>query len=424
VSDKDTFAQLAAHPEISLELLIGYVSENPELHSDWFARNLGVNAAERPDQWSVLLDGDMESLDLLEAQAALIGHVAERHRQVELLERLPAQTQARVAGLVFADRYRVISILSVDVHAARLLVRAAEDANLQGWLDKPIDADALEVLSGSDQVVAHRFLLSSRMTSREVKSEILSRMERRAAGDDAPVTLPVLPLAYLRDAVLLGRFDAGLKLRALRLLEVADPNRWAEVLRTIYRMVERNLVDTDEGRELVEYLAERVTWKQVRPPVEYLPILTRFDHLPTHLVVGVLRLSSWETTADWFARAVKRGDNGRITVLRELLAEQGRAFNKVSHSWAGPLTREEILSMRVAHLLPADAEMVDWLMRSCQGALSVGQLAGMPEVLDWLTGACADAGVSPERGYEVLLSLLPDWEGTPRELVDTVAAVA
>lgn len=425
VSDKDTFAQLAGHPEISLELLIGYLAENPDLRSDWFARTLGANAAKRPDQWHVLLDGDMESLGLLEAQAALIGHLPERHRQVEVLERLPAATRGRVASLVFTDRNHMIMFLSFDAHAARLLERADEDVSLRGVLDRPIDAEALKVLSGSRSVVAHRLLLSSKTTSQEVKSEVLSRMEAFHAGDsDTDGMLPVPPLSCLYEAVLIGGFNADLRLRALRLAEQHDPEGWGQLLKAVCSTVSLNLSGSPEGRALVEYLAEKVVGRKAVVSAETPSLLSRFDHLPPRLAAGLLRLTDWETTASWFARAAERDDPERVAVLDALLAQQGRAFNNLAYSWAGPLTLEQIISMRVSHLMSKDEKIVERLMTSCNGVLSVGNLAGNPAVVDWLTGACAKAGVSPERGYDMLLSLMSDWEGTPRELVDTVAAVS
>jgi hypothetical protein len=138
-------------------------------------------------------------------------------------------------------------------------------------------------------------------------------------------------------------------------------------------------------------------------------------------MVQILRRSCWEQTLRWFERARVRQDPMRVGMLSQLLTEPGSAFSPEGGSIRS-LDTEWVIANRLPSLLE-DEEILEWAMSSCAGLMQSFWTLRGDMVPGWVFAACQKAGVVPEKGYEVLLSLLPDWEGTAAELIDTVAAV-
>jgi hypothetical protein len=430
VSDNVTFMHVAAHPEISVKLIVDYVRENPGMACVPVNERLGRNAAARPDQWSALLNRDATDVGLIRAQALLIGNVEDRSAQLELLERITPSLQSKLVSVIFEDAALARNFDTFDVLHAKLLLAAQDQTDLREWTDKPMGDDVVRMLFNSDRLVAHRMLLHSFHTPDDIRLELVRRIERQYAPDAQP-SLQLYPTPTIHDLVNAARgsvFGHGLLLRVLRLVESVDINRWSYVRSFAAGELDPDLTATVEGRELLGYLADTATMQGAPMDSWQLNMLLKFEELSAESVANLLRHADQDSTHEWFAAAAKRRDPARIVVLEALMDEPGNAFGYRGYRssyWNSSLSREELYQMYLPSIIsPTDTELIDWVMNSCEGVLVSTAIASSEYASDWLAASCAAAGVSPEQGYEVLLSLLPEWEGTPRELVDTVAAVA
>jgi hypothetical protein len=427
VEDYETFENVANHPQIGIALLVDYVRENRNMSLGSLPRRLGRNAAKRPDQWSALLDVEAWDLGLVEAQASLIGHVDERSIQLELLGRIPAKFRESVVSFIFIDTSISRNAETLDLLWAKLLLESHPKTKLSEWVDKPMADGVVELLAGSDRKVAHRLLLLSAHTPDKLRAELVERIEKQTAPEgQASLALFPIPTIYdLADVARRGLLDEALALRTLRLFEKVDTNLWDGVRNSELARVNPSTGDTEAGLELLMYLAASVTKPKTYTYVHYISSLLDCGALPVDVLVAVMRCGEYQLTEKWFRAAFKRKDPDRVKVMAALVEDDGTAFGGGRVYSRSVFSRAEILGLYVPGLINEnDTEMIEWLMTSCEGVLAMPNFAHQNFTGDWLAAACAEAGVLPEQGYEVLLSLLPDWEGTPRELVDTVAAVA
>lgn len=425
-SDRETFNNLALHPQMSVSTLIGYMRENRWMVNNASQFQLGRNAAARPDQRLVLLHaGPDDEIDLSLAKAQMLADLDSHAERLELLERLSERERSKVAASLIKKSLLRERCEKIDTGVVRLMLLSDDSVDLSSWLEKPVSPSALKLAVASDSRVTNRLLLASSAVPQDVRERVLARMEECYAEGSGQTDAFRLPrMVDLLEATVKRLLPAALEVRSLKLLETVDHDMWRQAFRMFDEADRiRDMVDGGgEFRELLDYVAEAVSSGRVQSRDGAIDELTRLDHLPQQLMLDLLRRSCWDMTLQWFERAGVRQDPERIWMLSQLLTEPGTAFSPEGNR-TRLLDTEWVKANRIPSLLE-DEEILEWAMNSCAGLMQSFWTLRGDIVPGWFASACTAAGIVPEKGYEVLLSLLPDWEGTAVELVDTVAAVS